>query len=138
MRLVDDWTWAALTIWMEARGQSLEGKRAVAEVIRNRTRMKYSSDGTVTSTCLRDRQFSCWNSNDPNRLRAARVEGDDPEMRACLEAWKLSADSDRLLPLDTVHYLNPVTVMKLAGKLPSWASDSKKVAVVGDHHFYRA
>ena len=138
MRLVQDSTWAALTIWMEARGQPFEGKVAVAEVIRNRTRMCFHSNGTVPDTCLRPYQFSCWNTKDPNRLKAAVIEDSALEMRACIEAWKKSGEAERLLPLEAVFYLNEATVMELAGKLPDWAREDRKLAIVGDHTFYRA
>ena len=133
-RLVEDWVWATLTIWQEARGQGRNGKIAVAEVIRNRTRLRFQSDGTVVGTVLKPYQFSGWNTKDVNRIRCATCDTDDPEVRSCAQAWSDSNGPDRILPLDTVHYLNPVAVEKM----PEWALEDHRVAVIGDHHFYRS
>lgn len=35
------------TLWQEARGEPYQGKVAVGEVIRERMRRRYASDGTV-------------------------------------------------------------------------------------------
>lgn len=45
--LVPDDTWAILTIIGEAAGEPYVGQLAVAEVIRNRMRQRYASDGTA-------------------------------------------------------------------------------------------
>mgnify|MGYP001567218527 FL=1 len=58
MKLVPDATWGLITLWMEGRGETHAGKVAIAEVILNRTKQKYSSVGTVAGTCLRAFQFS--------------------------------------------------------------------------------
>lgn len=131
-RLIEDWIWAVLTIWQEARSQSYAGMRAVAEVIHNRMRLHYQSDGTVVGTVLRPWQFSGWNTRDPNRLMAARLSEDDPKLKACIAAWH--STERPLLPLDTVLYYNPAVVEKP----PNWALPDKLVAVVEAHHFYRA
>lgn len=47
---------AALTVYLEARGESFAGKLAVAAVIRNRMERRYQSDGTIAGTVLRPRQ----------------------------------------------------------------------------------
>ena len=51
-----DETLAALTVYLEARGESFAGKMAVAAVIRNRMKMKYQSDGTIRGPVLRRSQ----------------------------------------------------------------------------------
>lgn len=62
----------ALTVWGEARGESMVGQSAVAWVIRNRQ----ANPGwwsrphhTLADVCLASYQFSCWNRNDPNYAR---------------------------------------------------------------------
>jgi len=57
----------ALTIWGEARGESIEGQVAVANVIMNRWRANPSKYKSVIDVCLEKRQFSCWNEDDINR-----------------------------------------------------------------------
>ena len=50
----------ALTIWGEARGESVEGKVAVGCVIRNRLQHPVRFGATYTDVCLSPSQFSCW------------------------------------------------------------------------------
>ncbi len=50
-----------LTIYGEARGESVMGQIAVGCVIRNRVITE-----TYQQVCLKPKQFSCWNENDPN------------------------------------------------------------------------
>lgn len=129
MRLVSDDTWAILTIWQEARGETQAGRVAVAEVIRNRTKQRYSSDGTVAGTVLAPLQFSGWNVHDPNRIPSALIDEGDPAVRGCIEAWTTAVTGS-----DTVHgavlYFNPAVVT------PVWAATCKRVATVGNHEFY--
>src|SRR5258705_5674072 len=56
----------ALTIYGEARGESIEGQIAVANVIMNRWRANLTKFKTVKEVCLEPFQFSCWNKSDPN------------------------------------------------------------------------
>lgn len=56
----------ALTIYGEARGESIEGQIAVGNVIINRWRANPEKYKTVKDVCLEKLQFSCWNENDPN------------------------------------------------------------------------
>lgn len=130
-RLVSDTTWAILTIYGEARGESRDGKIGVAEVIRNRTRKRYQSSGTVASTCLQPYQFSMWNTGDPNRRLAALADDTDGVVLACLEAWAAAqAGSD--LTHGAVLYLNPHIVTNL----PPWVHEAEQVAEIGSHTFY--
>lgn len=81
MQLVPDDSWAILTIYGEAAGEPMEGKLAVAHVIRNRMRFKYQSDGTVVGTVLKPFQFSMW--SDRARLMAARADDEDERLIEC-------------------------------------------------------
>ena len=60
-----DADYIALTIWGEARGEPIEGKVAVACVLRNRLRSGRWGQ-SFESVCLAPYQFSCWNETDPN------------------------------------------------------------------------
>src|SRR5690242_9293677 len=77
MRLISDTALAAVTIWQEARGEAYAGKLAVAEVIRNRIKERYASDGTVAGTVIRPKQFSGWNSSDSNRIPSLQIDDGD-------------------------------------------------------------
>ena len=50
----------ALTLWGESRGESLEGRIAVACVIRNRANAKSWYGDGIVGVCLKRWQFSCW------------------------------------------------------------------------------
>jgi N-acetylmuramoyl-L-alanine amidase len=129
-RLVSEEAWAVLTIAQEASGESYAVKLATAEVIRNRMRRRYSSDGTVAGTVLRPYQFSGWNTKDPNRIRCAALEDTDPLTQECRRAWKEAvAGSDTVN--GAVLYFNPAIV-----QTPEWVERSEAVAVVGPHHFF--
>ena len=135
MRLVSDETWAAMTIWQEAQGESYEGKLAVAEVIRNRTRARHMSDGTVPGTCLWPVQFSGWNAIDPTpkyreRIEGAKLDDSDPIVKDCIRAWKEAmAGSDTVK--GAMYYFNPHIVK------PAWAREATVLATVGNHVFVR-
>src|SRR5215475_12186553 len=62
---LDDLELLILTIIGESRGEPIEGQVAVGSVILNRCN-KYKD--TIDKVVLRPNQFSCWNSNDPNRM----------------------------------------------------------------------
>jgi N-acetylmuramoyl-L-alanine amidase len=130
VRLFNENFIAIATIWAEARGEPREGRIAVGEVIRRRTKRRYNSDGTITGTCCRDRQFSCWNNNDPNRLKMLSLDDDDPLVIDCAQAWAESQWSDYTngavlyLALDSLKYL------------PPWVRQCRVVAKIGAHTFY--
>jgi spore germination cell wall hydrolase CwlJ-like protein len=131
MRLIPEDALAILTIWQESRGEDDAGKLAVAEVIWNRMRTRYSSDGTVAGTVLRPWQFSGMNTDDPNRVPSFKLDDENPIVKACSAAWTL-ARAGTSTTHGAVLYLNP----KVVSKLPAWVAKSKKVATIGAHHFY--
>jgi N-acetylmuramoyl-L-alanine amidase len=131
MKLIPDASWGILTVFMEAEGESLEGKQAVAEVILRRTAMKFQSDGTIANTCLRPYQFSCWNSKSPSRTRAAKLTFDSEMGAECVRAWDRAVNGSNLTK-GAVLYLNPLGVLVM----PEWADERFKVAHIGSHHFY--
>ena len=131
MRVVPDYVWAVLTVWGEARGESDEGKVAVASVIRNRMQHRYSSDGTAADTVLRPFQFSFWNTDSRARIQAAKLDDKDPAWDECAQAWA-NAVPDVGIVKNAVLYYNP----SLVPTPPSWAKPEKLVATIGAHQFY--
>ena len=122
-----DDTLAALTIYLEARGESFAGKLAVAAVIRNRMLHKYHSDGTVKGTVLRAKQFEPWIGRSPEDV------GFNPrnrKMQESLLAWKLVQDGRNIVN-GAVLFYNPELV-----KTPRWAQVNRKVAKIGGHEFF--
>jgi spore germination cell wall hydrolase CwlJ-like protein len=154
---LDGPTLFALTVWMEARGESQDGRAAVALVYLNRTRRKYHSDGTLEGTALAPAQFSdFWFSMvDGHYTRVARTRDEAmaravkklAEARKNLALWNAcqavsllvrdgnydgGPEYEKLTP-DTVLYFNPAIC-----KAPAWADPKKRVATIGHHVFYRA
>ncbi len=118
---------AALTIYLEARGESFAGKMAVAAVIRNRMAMKYQSDGTVKGTVLKRKQFQPWNRQQPFQVLA---NFDKWRMKDSLLAWRLVQDGRKVVD-GAVLFYNP----RIA-RTPRWAQVGQKVATIGGHEFY--
>ena len=155
------------TIYGEARGEDFKGKIAVGVVIRNRflTR-KYKGDHTITATCLRYMQFSCWNMDDPNRAKIFKALncGDwDDDMSECADAAHivLGWEDDKDAPSTHKYYCtqtSAINVMlrrindyyiaedflqgathyhtKAMGWPPAWGTKKIPVAQVGCHLFY--
>lgn len=133
MRLVEDETWAVMTLVAEASGEPYEAQLAVAEVIRNRTATRYNSDGTVIGTVLAAAQFSCWSTRDKNRLRVARMDWDDPAVVSCRRAWREAMFGQSNTVRGAVLYYNP----NVPGiKRPTWDRSECLVATVGAQRFF--
>ncbi len=118
---------AALTIYLEARGESFAGKMAVAAVIRNRMHHKYHSDGTVKGTVLRAKQFEPWIGRSPEEVR---FNPNNRKMRESLLAWELVQDGRNVVD-GAVLFYNPTLV-----STPRWAEVYQKVAKIGGHEFF--
>ena len=118
---------AALTIYLEAGGESFAGKMAVAAVIRNRMHHKYHSDGTVKGTVLRAKQFQPWIGRLPEEMR---FNPRNRKMRESLLAWELVQDGRNVVD-GAVLFYNPTLV-----NTPRWAEVNRKVAKIGGHEFF--
>jgi len=118
---------AALTVYLEAGGESFAGKLAVAAVIRNRMRLRYNSDGSVQGTVLKPWQFEPWNTRSPNHVA---LDLSRKSMRDSLLAWLLVQDGRNIVD-GAVLFYNPTLVQS-----PHWAKVTRKVAAIGGHEFY--
>jgi hypothetical protein len=118
---------AALTIYLEARGESFAGKMAVAAVIRNRMNHKYHSDGTIRGTVLRAKQFEPWIGRSPKEVR---FNPSNRKMQESLLAWELVQDGRNVVD-GAVLFYNPTLV-----NTPRWAEVYQKVAQIGGHEFF--
>jgi len=131
LRLVPDNIWAILTIKAEAGGEPFAGKVGVAEVIRNRAAHQYNSDGTIPGTVLKRWQFSCWNTDDQNRIRVAMSDSEEFVVKDCAKAWQKALNGS-----NTVHgavlYFNP----GILARDPEWVAACEQVAQIGNHRFF--
>lgn len=133
----------AQTIYGEARNQGLKGMEAVACVVMNRVRANKYFTGfvnvgktklaSISATCLKPVQFSCWLKSDPNLEVIETVGVDDAVFRECLSiANRAVCGSLPDITCGATHYINP----KACKKLPKWAVDKKPCIIIGAHHFY--
>lgn len=136
----------ARLVWGEARGESIEGKLAVAHVVMNRVKSgKYGGKGGVKGVVLKPWQFSCFNATDPNlKLMLGPLGGHDaPIFQECLAVARMTLEGITIDPTSrkeegagATHYFNPRVVN--GGWPASW--DPKKMHFlgrIGGHDFYR-
>jgi N-acetylmuramoyl-L-alanine amidase len=103
---------------------------AVAWVIRHRSERSGWPD-SVALVCLQPKQFSCWNSSDPNRAKMMLAGHDTPMFNEAMFAayGTLTAKlSDPTGGADHYH---------TSGCNPSWDDGMELVTIVGSHEFYR-
>ncbi len=125
--------WACLTeaLYYEARGESIEGQAAVAEVILNRkasSRYPNTICGVVNQGTGRMHacQFSYTCDGKPESMSNAAARRDVGKVaRAVMDG------APRLIPTDVTHY--HTTAVN-----PHWASQYERTGQIGVHVFYRA
>ncbi len=122
----------ARTLWGEARGESKQGKEAVASVIINRSKLPKRYGGTIKEVCKQRKQFSCWNSGDPNLPKLLKVTVSDPIFAECLEIAKTAVDGKLV---DSTNGAKHYYAYK-AIPIPSWAIGKTPSATIGNHRFY--
>lgn len=111
-----------LTIFGEARSEPIEGKIAVAMVIRNRVLAHYGGVSTYVDVCTARAQFSAW-TEEVAQMNAAAIELEgqqlDPTLKLCEEiALATIAGSLADNTGGANHYL---TVSLYQRKPPKWA-----------------
>ncbi len=130
----------AKTIYGEARGEGEEGMEAVACVIMNRYNARKWFTGYreeygvkipgIAETCLKPRQFSCWNRKDPNFGLLQKVDGQDPVFAFCLNL-AARAVAGRL-----EDFTNNATFYHIRAIRPKWAAHKSPCYEAGNHLFY--
>lgn len=118
-------------VWHEARGESFEGKVAVAEVILERLRdPRWPND--IEGVVLQPWQFSCFNENDPNSSKRPKPSDRTGwnAFRECCEAAAQAMGGSNLTG-QANHYVN------LGVARPAWYDQAKVTAVIGAHTFLR-
>ena len=119
------------TVWMEARGETYEGAKAVVHVLRNRVNHRAGDRwSTIAQVCLDWLQFSGWREADPNFSKALALTLNDSAARRALRAF-LEALDERDPTLGARHYYAASMAQP-----PKWAAGKKPCVVVGGHLFF--
>jgi spore germination cell wall hydrolase CwlJ-like protein len=121
---------AARTLWQECRGESPEGRQAVAHVLWNRVRSGRWGK-TLASVCLWRMQFSGWLPSDPNFEASCALADDDPvllEMIGIIRAAATEPDPTN----GATHYY--ALSMKVP---PAWAAGATLCGIFGHQRFFK-
>lgn len=128
----------ARTVYGEARGESHEGRVAVARVMVNRWRSttgQWAKDDTLASACLRHLQFSGWTPADPNFQAQYKASLGDAVFLGCwlavLEALMLTPETD---PTQGALHYHADWI-----EIPKWVPEGHQPCIViGRHRFYNS
>ncbi len=132
----------ALTIYGEARGESAEGKIAVGSVILERVDHRGWDGKTIPEVCLKRKQFSCFNENDPNYGKLLNIaENWDAAMAtdmALNECWGIavgliSGNIDRTPEIAAAHCCQYAT--RTGRQAVNWDDKMEIVIEIGGHVF---
>ncbi len=140
-RRLDDIKLLSLVIYGEARGEPLAGKIAVASVVLNRLKKSGWFGKALKDVILKPYQFSCFNENDPNRIKLLAIAQDwdiffqkDKTLRECYDiAKKLLDPNDFSMAKDNTF---GATHYKTKNCKADWADKMQLTAVIGNHEFY--
>lgn len=121
----------ALTLWYESRGESHEGRMAVASVVWNRaaeSRGKYDLAWVV----LRPHQFACWTGRDTRNLTEPICDKIEAGVwQDCVKIAESMVDGTFKATTTATHYYNP----RYAS--PAWADQLADRTEIGNHVFGR-
>jgi len=130
----------AATLWGEARGEGIEGQKAVYSILKNRALRNSDSKLTlkakIAGEALRPQQFSYWNNKgfSSNPRCSNGNLGVDPES---LDSYRDIVNNDLTINIgDATHYVNK----KHATDSNKWwenEDEFKLVKTIGNHEFYK-
>jgi uncharacterized protein (TIGR02594 family) len=125
----------ARTIYGEARGEQADGKAAVASVVLNRAKIGGWYGHSIEEVCLKRKQFSCWNANDPNRaiIKDMEAHEGDQTFDRCfdLSAQAILGQLDDKTGGATHFHADTMR------RFPDWAKGATRTAHIGHHIFYK-
>jgi len=122
----------ARTIWGEARGEEQFGRLGVAAVVLNRLKrgQPHRFGATIADVCLKSKQFSCWNADDPNFEKLKGIDETDRHFRACIEIAARAVNGTFSDPTNGSDHYHTV------GVSPAWSKEKEPAVVIGVHKFY--
>jgi N-acetylmuramoyl-L-alanine amidase len=128
----------ARTLYGEARGEPWAGVVAVANVVWNRSQRPERFGSGIVGVCLREKQFSCWNHNDPNRIHMMQADTHDPNFLRCLAAAAaVISDQERDNTGGADHYHTIAPPKGAEVWPPAWAKTMTTTAHIGRHVFLK-
>ena|SRR5271154_800963 len=131
----DPTTALACTIWMEARGDGLEGMSAVANVVLNRACHPRWWGEDVVSVCLAPYQFSSWNEGSTEiPLVQVALSGRDPTYST---AYNIAHAVLSGILLDNTENADSYYDPDEIDPPPTWAIPSQFTKKIGRQKFYR-
>ncbi|MHC1744048.1 MAG: cell wall hydrolase [Syntrophobacteraceae bacterium] len=119
-------------IWAEARGETTQGKRAVAHVVLNRMKAQSYFGSTISDVILKPGHFSSFNQDGTNRTRLPSVSPNDREFALCKAIAELAVHGH--LKDDPT---GGATHFHRNDRKPTWASKLTYLGQIGKHVFYR-
>lgn len=125
----------AVTIFAEAKGESLAGKRVVASVIFNRAgdamtrRRGVTWDAALIRTCQRP-AFSCWPKH-------GWPHAPDMKIKAERQAWYAAYELARQIEAGIFEPTTPATHYAERSIRNYWTTQIPMLADVGSHRFYQ-
>ena len=121
----------ALCLWREARGEPIEGKAAVADVILTRAADRRWPK-TITGVITQRRQFSAFNSDDPNVTKYPDPAGRNlTDWRAFVDCLAVAATAIDQGPTGSANHYHAASIAR-----PRWAAKMQPMGRIGRHIFY--
>jgi spore germination cell wall hydrolase CwlJ-like protein len=120
----------ALAVFLEARGESFDGKYAVANVVLNRVRAHSWYGNTIPEVLLKRYQFSCFNRARAMHEYSDMILREYDAWEECVQASLLAyggAGTDNTGGAD--HYCAQEAK-------PDWKTKFRKTAEIGRHEFF--
>jgi Cell Wall Hydrolase len=128
---------AALCIWREARGTTLDAMTAIWWVIQNRANDPQGRwPKTIPGVILEPKQFSSFNSNDPNSGRFPNP----PTLPTLISPdWTafLNVQIAMQVETDPTNGANAYESLPSTAQLPPWADPQKLSVTISGIRFYR-
>jgi len=122
----------ARVIWGECRGVDRMEACAIAHVVCNRAARPGRWGRDIKGVCLKAKQFSCLNENDPNLPKILAGDFSDGSWATCLEE---AAGAIEGLTLDPTGGATSYHAANME-KFPKWAIGRKPLAKIGKHLLY--
>lgn len=124
----------ALCVWREGRGESTQGKVAIAWTIRNRALdAKSRWPKSAGEVVLQPYQFSAFLPSDPNASKLPKPA--DKSWLECCKAVDLVMSRQVEDPTGGANHYHALPPGDK--QWPDWARPSKQTAHIGRHRFYR-